>query len=211
MKPPASASGRRDSAWIAVGGALWLVAMVSATVLVWRYKTTPAAVASDAPPEWPSFAPPRERGRATIVMLAHPKCPCTRASIGELAVLMSQLGDAARAYALFVLPSGTPERWHETDTWAAAAAIPGVRVLADPRGELSKRFGATVSGHTVVYRADGRLAFTGGITSARGHAGDNPGRRRIVALLTGGSADLDGAPTFGCELEDPVSARGVLP
>ena len=45
-----------------------------------------------APERWPaSSAIPADLGRPTLVMLAHPQCPCTRASISELAILMAQI------------------------------------------------------------------------------------------------------------------------
>jgi hypothetical protein len=106
---------------------------------------------------------------------------------------------------LFVAPSGVPEGWERSDTWARAAEIPGVEVIRDPRGALAARFGATVSGHTVVYDAAGHLVFQGGITPARGHEGDNVGRSAIVAMLgTRGAprASTTRTPTFGCELAE---------
>ena len=44
------------------------------------------------------------------------------------------------------------------------------------------------SGQVVVYDAKGALLFSGGITAARGHMGDNAGRDRITALLRGDTA-----------------------
>jgi hypothetical protein len=44
-------------------------------------------------------------------------------------------------------------------------------------------FGAATWGQTMVYGRDGRLLFSGGITAARGHYGDNAGTQAIAALL----------------------------
>jgi len=133
-------------------------------------------------------------------MLAHPKCPCTRASLAELAALMSDTRAEMTAWVLFVRPHDVPRGWEESDTWRSAAAIPGVAVATDDDGLEARRFGATVSGHTVVYDSAGHLLFQGGITNARGHAGGSVGRDRILSLVTRASADKRDSPTFGCEL-----------
>lgn len=188
----------------ALAVAVWLAAMGGASIATWRYKMDPAPVAEGgAPPTWPEGLPiERAPDRATVVMLAHPRCPCTRASIEELAALVDELGPAARTYVLFAAPPSVPEEWAETDTWRRASALPGVTVVRDVDGGAARRLGAVVSGHTVVFDRDGRLLFSGGVTSARGHAGDNEGRRRIVALLRGEGDALAVAPTFGCDLDE---------
>jgi hypothetical protein len=102
-------------------GVLWALTMATGFGALWRYKMTPGIAAGSAPSRWPDdVLLARTPDRATLVMLAHPKCPCTRASIGELATLMTRLGNDARAYVLFVAPSGVPEGWERSDTWARA-------------------------------------------------------------------------------------------
>jgi hypothetical protein len=168
---------------------------------LWRYKLTPTAP-GDPPPAWPAASLiPRAPGQATLVMLAHPKCSCTRASLAELSRLMTDAHGRAHAHVLFVKPAGVANGWERTDTWARAAAIPDVSVHVDDGGIEARRFGATVSGYMLAYDADGRLIFHGGITGARGHEGDNAGRRRLLALLTHETADRADSPAFGCELE----------
>jgi hypothetical protein len=44
------------------------------------------------------------------------------------------------------------------------------------------------------------LLFAGGITAARGHAGDNAGRSAIETLLAGGRPGYDRTPVFGCPI-----------
>lgn len=139
-------------------------------------------------------------------MLAHPKCSCTRASIGELAELMERVRGTVDAHVLFLHPDDADARWEHTDLWTRAAAISGVTVHSDVGGREAARFRAATSGDTVVYDANGALVFRGGITAARGHAGDNPGRQRIVSLITAGTADRPTSPVFGCPLQDPAQA-----
>lgn len=181
-------------------GALWLLIIGAGMGLLWNYESTPG-VAAATPERWPpdSRIEP-DADRATLVMLAHPHCPCTRASIGELARLMTQAQGRVTAYVLFVKPQGFSGDWVQSELWASAAAIPGVTPVLDDEGVEAGRFHAATSGQTVLYDASGRLLFSGGITSARGHAGDNAGRAAIVSLLTSGEAEERGTPVFGCPL-----------
>ena len=199
-------------------GTLWLLAVGAGLRIIWRYENAPGA-AGASPADWPAdSAVPRAPDRATLILLAHPRCPCTRASIGELALLMARCrgdgrshGTAPRprltAYVLFVRPAGFPRGWERTDLWRSAAAIPGVRVLCDNGGTEARRFGAATSGQTLLYDAAGRLLFRGGITGSRGHAGDNAGRSAIVALLTQGTSERTQTFVFGCPLFGAASER----
>jgi hypothetical protein len=169
-------------------------------VLLARYASTPG-IAAEPPGSWPEGSViARMPGLATVVMLAHPRCACTRASLGELAELMDRAQGKTTAHVLFTLPEGLEEGWEKTDLWRRAVAISGVTVHMDAGGVEAARFHAFTSGETIVYDAAGSLIFRGGITAARGHAGDNPGRDRILSLLAKGSADRADSPVFGCAL-----------
>jgi hypothetical protein len=199
------------SRWLVgvLGAALWATTVAGGIGLLWRYASTPGLTATP-PGVWPiESAIAQTPGRATVVMLAHPHCPCTRASIAELAVLMSRLGDRASAHVLFLLPDGAAADWEKTDLWRSAAAIPGVTVHSDVAGAEAKRFEASTSGQTVVYDGAGHLLFRGGITGARGHEGDNAGLERVVSLVTVGKADATDSSVFGCPLHDPSAVGAV--
>ena len=188
-------------------GALWLLIIGAGIAALWNYESTPGAAAL-TPDLWPAasrLAPAADR--ATLVMLAHPHCPCTRASIGELARLMTQARGRVTAYVLFVKPRGFSDGWARTDLWESAAAIPGVTPVLDDGGAEAGLFHAATSGQTVLYDAAGNLLFSGGITAARGHAGDNAGRTAVVSLLTSDAAEERGTPVFGC----PLFARTECP
>ena len=71
-------------------GAVLIVISLAMVGLV-RYKGQ-AGVANGAPARWP--APSRIElipGQPTLALFAHPKCPCTRASLAELRVLTTFL------------------------------------------------------------------------------------------------------------------------
>jgi hypothetical protein len=184
---------------------LWCAGVAAGTKALWRYSATPGSTGS-APERWPanSLVHPRD-GRATLVMLAHPRCPCTRASLSELAELVAR-GDAD-AWVLFLRPEGAQHGWENTDLWKMAATIPGVRVVADADGTAAKMFGAETSGHLLFYDAGGTLRFSGGITAARGHVGPSAGREAIVAMLQGSEPLQNRALTFGCQLHSEGSPQ----
>jgi hypothetical protein len=190
----------------------WAVAVIGATLFTWRYKSTPAATAA-APSRWPvTSALPRRAGHPLLVMLAHPRCSCTRASLSELRDLLDEVGSSVDTDVVFVRPEGTAEDWIESDLWNTAHGMSGVKVFADPGGRETDRFGALASGTVLLYSGAGDLLFSGGITGARGHVGDNLGRRRVVALIKEGKADKATSPVFGCELHGPDErGRGERP
>ena len=113
---------------------------------------------------------------------------------------MTQARGRVTAYVLFVKPANLAEGWEKTDLWASATAIPGVSVVEDDDGIEARRFHAATSGQTMLYDKNGKLIFSGGMTGARGHEGDNAGRTAIVSLLTADQANESETPVFGCPL-----------
>ena len=181
-------------------GAAWLLATGLGLSFLWSYTSAPGDPA-DPPANWPSDSlVSRDSDRPTLLMLAHPRCPCTRASMRELDVLMAQCKGEVSAYVLFYKPEGAGHDWAKTDLWDHAAAIPGVEVLCDNGGREARRFGSITSGQVVVYDSSGALVFCGGITAGRGHSGDNFGRTAIVDLVSGRVPDRAETPVYGCSI-----------
>lgn len=178
----------------------WLVAAAAGIGWMWQYAATPGDTHA-APCMWPAESQiARAEGLPSLVLFAHPRCPCTRATLGELAVLMMEGRGRVRADVVFYRPAGSEAEWAHTDLWDIAAAIPGVNVQDDEGGTEAACFHATVSGQALLYAADGRCQFNGGITASRGHAGDNAGRAGILALLRHAAPDGLATPVFGCSL-----------
>ena len=194
--------GSRGSVWLWVAGAVWVVAVASGFVLLTAYRSRPGDAGSP-PVHWPaeSVLEPAHNG-PTLVMFAHPKCACTRASLSELDRMLSRLPERPRTYVAFLLPAGTGGDWRETDLWRSAEHIDGVRVFADVEGREAARFATATSGTTLLYDASGKLVFSGGITAARAHEGDSFGQERLVAVLSGHPPDRRDSPVFGCSLHD---------
>src|SRR5579859_4661059 len=154
---------------------LWIPAIGFGILTLLNYANTPGRLAS--PPQgWPAASSiSRDPAGPTLLVFAHPQCPCSRATIGELAVIMAQSHRPLRAYVLFYAPRSEETSWVKGSLWNAAAAIPGVRAVEDQDGREVRRFGASISGQTLLYGSNGKLIFNGGITAARGHFGANDG------------------------------------
>jgi hypothetical protein len=191
---------RKSKTILLVSLAFWLLAVSSGLKLILSYEST-AGASGQPPAEWPAESRIRRApGMPTLVMMVHPHCPCSRASVGELALLMVAVQGRVNANVVFVKPKGFAEDWEKTNLWSSAAIIPGVSVSVDDEGVDASRFHSQTSGQVMLYSADGELLFSGGITAARGHSGDNAGRSAIVALLTSDGSAIKQTPVFGCPL-----------
>lgn len=189
--------------WILALAAAWLVALGFGFSAMLSYESTPGERA-EAPAAWPTESRiERTPGQASLVMLVHPLCPCSRASIAELATLMNRLHGKLTAHVLFMRPDREATAWKDSETWASATKIPGVVPLPDTGGAEAALFGARTSGQTVLYDSGGRLIFSGGLTPGRGHVGENVGSARVLSLVEVGAADRAESSTYGCPLLDP--------
>lgn len=179
---------------------IWLCLVGIGMCSIWEYQTTPGEV-TKSPQHWPADSLINHNpNRPTLIMFAHPRCPCTRASISELALLMEHCSGQVDARVLFFKSSEFPAGWEKTDLWSSAAAIPDVKVACDEKGSEAVIFHATTSGYVLLYNADGQLIFHGGITGSRGHSGDNAGRSALEAILMSGTVETKQTFVFGCPL-----------
>lgn len=181
-------------AWVslAAGGCVWLAA----------YGLTEGA-SGDVLSRHPVLASGRSTGQYQLEMFIHPRCPCTRASVAQLAQVISRCGDRVQAVVWVFHPDDEPT-WGHTDLWDAAETIPGVIVNPDRQGQRAAAFGAMTSGHVLLYDRGGDLVFSGGITAARGHEGDNLGCASVVELLKVGTSSVAQSPVFGCPISGEV-------
>jgi hypothetical protein len=203
-RPSADPTGRPGLALVV--SLTWLLAIMMCYSTFLSYEAKPAKTLPH-PLRWPvDSALQRSNNQNCLVMFIHPKCPCTRASLTELSVLMTKCSKELKAYAVFLRPDGVEADWEKTAHWLRASQIPGVTVVCDRSGLEADRFGAFASGETLVYTSDGKLVFAGGITGARGHEGDNQGLYSIVGILKEGDMRCPSTGVFGCPLR---SATGT--
>jgi hypothetical protein len=143
---------------------------------------------------------PLAEDRPTLIMFAHPRCPCTRASAAEFARILARCEGRVAAFVLVFTPTSPDPGWGPADWSGRLASIRGVRLLDDPGGLEAARFGARTSSQVVLYGPNGRLLLRGGITGARGHEGDNYGREAVISLIAGRSLSPTRVPVFGCPI-----------
>ena len=169
---------------LGIVGVVWLGVSCGGLVILAMYADSPGPI-PQAPSRWPSDTQiSLGQRRDTLILFAHPHCPCTRASLGELEKIVARYQGSLTPWVVFFKPASSDDGWEQTDLWNTAAAIPGAHVVADTDGVEARRFNATTSGQTLLYNDQGKLLFEGGITLARGHAGDNAGRSAIEDCLT---------------------------
>lgn len=194
---PAVLSGRWP--W-AIAATVWCCAVGLGMVAMARFDWTEGRRGL-SPQTWPAESTlKRADDRPTLVVAIHPLCPCARASINLLAELVAADPGRCDLVMLFLMTDPPDPAWAGAPTWHEARAIPGARVIADPRGIESARFGALTSGHAILFDPHGSRLFSGGITLGRGMAQAGAGLQAIHDHLRGRAAGMPEAPVFGCDL-----------
>ena len=181
----------------------WGVAVVVGMLLMGAYAARPGDAGAPAA-RWPAGSELRLDGRRpTLLFFLHPRCPCSRASLAELAVILDRCGGRISAHAVLFGPRRGREDWVLPEFAAALAEMPGLAVSADRGGEEARRFGVATSGHVLLYDTRGELVFSGGITPGRGERGDNLGRAALLGRIVGTRGECPENPVFGCPLATP--------
>ena len=200
LPDPAPRGSKLANRWWFLAVAVWFAAVAGCFAVLWAYKARPGA-GGEVATTWPSGVDLRlNAALPTLVLIAHPHCACTKASVAELARLMTHIEGRVRAYALFIRPDGVDPDWEAATLFADTARIPGVSAVWDRLGAAAQRFGAMTSGHVLLYAKDGKLLFSGGITASRGHEGETLAAESIIAAVSGGAPKITFAHIFGCAL-----------
>ncbi len=179
--------------------AAWLAAVTAVFGALGIYGSKPGAD-SHPPADWPQDTS-IEHGieGATLLVFVHPGCPCTRATLENLkdvspdtslSIVLISSEDASRITSDL---ASCRQQLRELERCENATHFP------DIDGQETNRFQVTTSGHCLLYDSSGRLTFSGGITSSRGHQGANVGLACLKAALNGHSVH-DSYPVYGCPL-----------
>jgi hypothetical protein len=181
-------------------GLAWAGVVVGGLCGLASYEAKPGKTAT-APETWPiaSKVAPKS-GQYTLILAVHPMCPCSKASVAELAKILALCKGKITACVLVFTPENDPEHWNDSGLIATLKQIPDVCVILDPGGIEAARFGAKTSGHALLYGPDRRKRFSGGITLTRGHEGDNPGASAIESFVLGNTSRVTTTPVFGCPI-----------
>ncbi len=178
---------------------VWSIVVGVGLVYLNEYSVRPGATADS-----PAFISPNDlhknaKNLPTVLVFAHPQCPCTRATIHELEQLVAHSQGLVEVRVLFLQPQSEPREWVESSLWQQTSKIPDVNISTINEKEL-EQFGEVTSGQTMLYDVAGNLVFSGGITDSRGHEGDNIGRSVIEGYLRGNEISIRQTPVFGCAL-----------
>ncbi len=177
-----------------------LAGVIGGGVVLWDYSNAPGLPAM-AKPFWPTNTQLiRDFQMPTLVMFAYPHCACSEASVAELSEIIKKVDSKLNVMIVFVTGINPGNAPRETTLWSLAKLIPSAKIILDESGIEAKRFGARTSGQVLLYDKQGKLVFSGGITSARGRLGDNPGKTSVIALINQGHIEQRTAPVFGCAL-----------
>lgn len=179
--------------------AIWIAFALGGSIAMYQHAYS-GDHAEFGKPQWPSLTTlERDAARPTLVVFAHPKCPCTRATFDSLTQVVEQTDCATTV--VFWQPAASsksdPNQWRSTPIVAMAERIQSIHVVMDPSGVESTIFGANTSGHCMAYSATGELLYSGGITSSRGHTGNNVGLESLIQAIQSGEAKKS-LPVFGC-------------
>jgi hypothetical protein len=196
---------QRETGWVSrklspTAFVLWTIVLAFGLFQMEKYERTPGKSAS-ASVRW--HTPSRlslASDRFTLLLFAHPHCPCTRASLIVLADVLRRTPYPVRAFVIFAKPKGTVLHWERTDLYRLACRLSHVTVLTDENAQEAQRFGARTSGQTLLYDSAGRLLFSGGITAGRSRAEENSGQHSLLAAMNGITAEDRPPPVFGCAL-----------
>jgi hypothetical protein len=144
----------------------------------------------------------RSGEKQILIVAVHPRCPCTRATVSELAKIIAHAKNNIDLKALVYIPSDATREWTDTSSIGRLREL-GFAIILDPKGKIAEQLGAETSGHVLLYRQNGELALSGGITAGRGHEGDNPAKDRLLRALEA----AEHSPTiftaiYGCSLDN---------
>ncbi|MGV3615235.1 MAG: hypothetical protein ACO1SV_07865 [Fimbriimonas sp.] len=169
-------------------GVLWLAAVGGTMGAALQYETTPGRAGTAAA----SVAKGHE-----LIVVVHPQCPCTAASLKAIRSLVAQATVPVRVHLKIVAYEREPG---PPSKQPYAAALPEADAAWITAAEAEKRYGAYTSGHIVAYR-NGVPVLTGGITAGRGVEGLSQAQLNLREFLNG-KGNPSSAPVFGCALSE---------
>lgn len=165
------------------------VAVVAYFAMSWSYR----------PGEGRSKKPEPINGNGLrAVMLVHPDCPCTEASLNVYRNAVLSSGRPIET--LIVIPGSR----RTSRNIALAHNIPNAKVEFSSPEAIQRKFGISTSGHLLVWSGK-KLVFSGGVTDARGEDVQAAAYRELVAALESRAARE--TPVFGCVAFGREAAR----
>jgi hypothetical protein len=171
--------------------AAWIAALAYGSHVMMTYDTTAGRSAKRAP------AVSSSKVRAwTCVMVVHPDCPCTRASLSALREIVARYNE--RVEFRIVMVSETPRL--DSPNFEAACKIPEAAVSWITPQRADELYDSYTSGQAFILDRNGDVAFSGGITPGRGT--DKPEfALQLFESVLAGKPVRKSSPVYGCELQ----------
>lgn len=178
----------------------WVIAVAVSVVAVERYANKPG-VPAPVTLTWPDHSQlSLAIDKPTALLFAHPKCPCTQATIREFQRIEARHPAGFETTVVFPVTAAQEEAWRDTRLVNEARNLASARIMFDRDGVEATRFDSSASGQVLLFAPDGRLLYSGGITAARGHEGSNGGQEAFEYQLVHPDSPVIAFPVFGCGL-----------
>jgi hypothetical protein len=132
--------------------------------------------------------------KSRVVVVVHPECPCTKATLAQLREIVARQGASLDAT---VLVANEGEQAGSSENERIARSIPGVQVRLVGAG-APETLGAKTSGEAFYFDQSGKLVYHGGLTEGRGVERPSPGAYCLINSK--GLSKKDGE-VFGCPLQ----------
>lgn len=178
----------------------WVVAVLTGGFLQIQYSMS-SGRSGEVTRQWPTSTNIlKHRDSKQLLIFLHPKCACSVASLMELAKFQDRTQQIVPIQAIFFCPDEEDESWVNEKLWTIAESIEGCERFVDFGAIEAQRFGIETSGHVLLFNGLGLRMFSGGVTSSRGHVGDNLGVRTLTSLIDGEAVVTTELPVFGCKI-----------
>lgn len=181
---------------------MWLVAVIGGTLTIAAYSNTPGPNIQTVV-NWPANTTAMQSvDSPTVVLFLHPKCPCSWSTLREFERALGDDSGLAEIRIGLFCPAGKPDVWTDTKLSKFAEKIHPGSTFVDRSATEAKRFGVLTSGHVMAFSASGKRLFSGGITTSRGHDGENRGSLALRSVFQGDDRPFVEQPVFGCPIID---------
>src|SRR5438132_535294 len=99
---------------------IWAFCIGWGWMLLSQYENTPGQ-AQEPPSRWPSTTKiPTTLGLPTMVIFLHPYCPCSRATLAQLSLIMAHVQNKVKTQVVFVKLPDFSQDWVKTTLYNSA-------------------------------------------------------------------------------------------
>lgn len=179
---------------------MWTTLLLTGHLVLFEYEMTASPLANTKRIFPAKSIVQMAKGRQNIILFLHPMCPCSMASVDEFHELMRAGEKDSVGTVVAFMPQEMQSEWALQPVFSSLKRIRNVSIVYDTTGAQADIFGATTSGHVLIYDGRGILQFSGGITASRGHSGDNANFELAKKTILERNPKFVTTPVLGCAL-----------